>query len=222
MKKHLRWLVGLWMIPAMVLAQSVGTSSARDTTLDGLPSDFPQVFDQLSELAAQEELDLIDWARISYLAPRFFLVGPEGVPYTFARFKSAQTPEEGFLSGLFVATEGGSGYVLSIRKELETVKTKRVWLHQMVGTEKAFKESIEGGKQYRPALQYLPSPVGCRNLSMRCMESNDALVRRAGMYWGYWFANPNYWTIVQRWAVRESDPLTRSMANYLLKLHGKK
>ena len=200
-------------------AQNPG--APRDPSLDGLPVKFPAIIDDLSELAAQEEIGLMDWGRVAYLVPQFFMVGPKGVPYTYSRFLGAKTAEEAFLCGVFVVTHGGPAYQLSVRKELETNEKKRRWLRQLVGTEKAFYASMEGGEMWKPALQYLPSPAGCRGACFRCMESQDILVRRAGLYWGFWVPNPTYWQVVERWTKSEPDSVTRRMAEYLLNMHRK-
>lgn len=218
MKRIVHVMATLWLC-GNVLAQNPG--APRDPSLDGLPAKFPAVIDDLSELAAQEEMDLMDWGRVAMLAPQFFMVGPKGVPYTFSRFLNAKTAEEAFLCGVFVVTHGGSVYQLSVRKELETNERKRSWLKQLVGTEKAFYASMEGGEMWKPALQYLPSPAGCRGACFRCMESQDILVRRAGLYWGFWVPNPTYWQVVERWTKSEPDSSTRRMAEYLLNMHRK-
>ena len=202
-----------------VRAQTPGVP--RDPALDGLPAKFPKIIDDLSALAAQQEMDLMDWGKVAYLAPQFFMVGPKGVPYTYSRFLGAKTAEEAFLCGVFVVTHGGPAYQMSVRKELETNEKKRGWLRQLVGTEKSFYASMEGGEMWKPALQYLPSPAGCRGTCFRCMESQDVLVRRAGLFWGFWVPSANYWQVVERWAKNEPDPATRRMAEYLLRMHEK-
>ena len=53
------------------------------------------------------------------------------------------------------------------------------------------------------------------------MESKDVLVRRAGLFWGFWVPNATYWQVVGRWTKNEPDPATRRMAAYLLNLHRK-
>jgi len=181
-----------------------------------LPEDFPQTYDSLAALLDREDPGAIELARGTYDAAKFFAVGPVALPYAKQRFASANTEGEASIGGLFITVRGGAEDIALIRRDLETNKLKRQWLAHMVGTEQAFFASIESGAEWRELLRVLPSTEGPRSLALGCMQSKDALVRRAGMFWGYWFEGTGYWNSVKKISSGDADPGTRRIAAHLL------
>jgi hypothetical protein len=189
-------------------------SGAEETVL---PEHFVETFEGLAGLVDQETLSAMDMARGSYLSARYFSVGRPALPYLQSRFYGAQTPGEASMAGLYMTIYGGKAHTEAIRKELETNPRKRSWLYEMVGTESAYRASLDDGKQWKPLLRVLPSTAGSRQLAMTCMRSRDPLVRRAGLFWGYWMPDADYWRAVRRCGEGDRDPVTQGMARHLLR-----
>lgn len=200
----------------LIAAAGFYATVAMSAEQPALPPDFPETFETLAALIDQDELSGMDMARGSYLATRYFSVGRAGLPYLRSRFFGARTPGEASMSGLYMTIHGGKEYAEIIRRELESNRQKRVWLYGMVGTEDAFQSSLEEGAQWKPMLRVLPSTTGSRQLALSCLQSRDPLVRRAGLYWGYWLADAPYWKAVRRCSLEDSDAATQSMARHLL------
>jgi hypothetical protein len=175
--------------------------------------------------AANELLDLIragdwgplEWGRASYLVAQLSCHGPRGVPRMRERFLPATSPEEAFLTGLYVSAYGSSSDHGILRRDLESSPRKQEWLRRMAGDKNAINASLSGGAAWAPAVQLLPTPDGCRKFCALCMESDNTLVRRAGMLWGYWISDPDYWGRVRSGALRDPDMLTRQLAGHLLR-----
>lgn len=186
----------------------------------GVPEDFPATFASLAGLVEQEELGPMEMARGSYDATRFFAVGPDGLPFVEPRFLSAATLGEASVAGLFMTVWGRQPQLDTIRREMESNPAKRRWLYAMVGTEEYFFDSMETGAMYQPMLRLLPSVGGTRALSMQCLRSRDPLVRRAGLFWGFWLADDAYWKAVRALSETEKDATTKRLALRLLLKHG--
>ena len=120
------------------------------------------------------------------------------------------------MAGLFVAINGTDAQIDGLRRDLEASKLKQKWLSAMVGSEQQFLSSLNSGEQWKPLLDVLPSTSGCTKLAVSCTKSESPLVRRAGLYWGYWVPTATYWKEVRR-CTQEGDALTRGMAKHLLK-----
>ena len=202
-----RWIAVLLFSSSTLFAQEL---------ISTLPEDFPQTYDSLASLLDREDPGAIELARGTYDAAQFFAVGPVALPYCKKRFENASTEGEASIGGLFITVRGNAEDIALIQRELETNKGKRQWLAHMVGTEKAFFASIESGAAWREFIRVLPSTEGPRRLSLGCMQSRDALVRRAGMFWGYWFEGQAYWTAVKNISSGDADPGTRRIASHLL------
>ena len=202
-----RWIAAVLLSSSTLFAQEQAAK---------LPEDFPQTYESLASLLDREDPGAMELARGTYDAANFFAVGPVALPYTKQRFANANTEGEASIGGLFITVRGNAEDIALIQRDLETNKRKRQWLAHMVGTEQAFFASIESGAAWREFMRVLPSTEGPRRLSLGCMQSKDALVRRAGMFWGYWFEGPGYWNSVKKISSGDADPGTRRIAAHLL------
>jgi hypothetical protein len=180
------------------------------------PEGFGTDFDKLAEICDQDDLSPLDIAQGSLLAARFYSVGAPGLADNRDWFRRAATRGKASVAGLYLAVHGPSDDLAAVRGELETNRTKRVWLYEMVGTEKRFDWSIVNGKSWAPFTRVLPATEGCRTLAILCLRSRDPLVRRGGAFWGYWFADASYWSAMRRLAEADPDGVTRKIASKLL------
>ena len=183
--------------------------------MDVPPNDFPQTFAGLSAIVDQPDLSAMDVAKATMLAAKYFSVGAPGLPYTTSRFKNARTPGEASMAGLYMTIHGKTNEIRSMRRELESNPLKRAWLKDLVGSEAQFRASVDQGAQWAPLVRVLPSTVGCKQFSTTCIESSDPLVRRAGLYWGYWVPSPTYWQKTQWMAKNDPEPVTRRIAGLI-------
>jgi hypothetical protein len=181
------------------------------------PADFFDTFNRLSVFVDSDEVGPLELAQASLLGARFFSVGAAGLPKAESWFASAPSRGRASIAGLFVAIHGRQEHLSAIQRELEANRTKRAWIYELVGTRENFHIAMENGENWKPLMRVLPSTEGCRALAMNCMKSRDPLVRRTGVYWGYWFASPAYWTAARDIAARDSDELARYMAGYLIR-----
>jgi hypothetical protein len=110
----------------------------------------------------------------------------------------------------------------TMQRDLETNKRKRAWLANTVGSEEAFSSSIESGAEWEKFLRVLPTTEGVRRFAAGCIQSKDFLVRRAGMFWGYWFGGSAYWNGVKKVSSGDPDPVTRRIAAHLMNPPAKK
>lgn len=192
----------------------LGAGAAR--AADKLPDDFAHLYERVSEFLDQTELSPLDLAVGSVNATRFYAAGRAGLPSNRSWFRAAATPGRASAAGLYLCVHGLADDLTGVRLDLETNRTKRIWLNAMVGTEERFQASIVNGKMWAPLSRVLPATDGCRAMAMLCLRSRDALVRRAGAYWGYWFADAPYWSAVRRQAAEDKDSVNRHIAGSLL------
>lgn len=204
-------MVRLFICAALV----AGAVSAAEPT-----PEFAGQFARLAELVDREELGAMDMARGSYDAARFVSVGAPGLPWLEPRFKGASTFGEAAVAGLYMTTWGGSAHLAAIRRELETNRRKRAWIHGLVGTEEVFLAHLASGGTYQPLVSLLPDVGGARALTMLLMRSGDPLVRRAGLFWGFWLADANYWSAVRALAKVEKDRTTLRLVQEVLRRGG--
>ena len=202
----------LLALPLTLLAQGAAPAARTDP-----PANFFDTYNKLSVIVDDEDPDPMDMARGGLLATQFFSVGPAGLPKAQSWFSTAPTRGRASMSGLFLAIHGRPEHLSFVQRALETDRQKRSWIYEMVGTANNFNLSMENGEMWQPFLRVLPKTDGCRTLAANCMKSRDPLVRRTGLYWGYWFATSNYWTQARAVAARDPDPLARQMATYLLR-----
>lgn len=200
------------MKDALLLFLFAVTSAAAQ-----LPPDYADTFARVTALVDREELGALEMARGSMDAARLIGVGAPGVAWMEPRFKDAATFGEAAVAGLYMTTWGGSGQLAAIRRELETNARKRGWLQQLVGTEEAFLAQLASGGRYQPLIRLLPDIGGARALTLLLMRSGDPLVRRAGVFWGYWLADANYWNAVRSLAKSERDRTTLRLLQEVLK-----
>lgn len=181
------------------------------------PADFFDTFNKLSVIVDSDDPGAMELAHGSLLATRFFSVGPPGLPKAQSWFDGAPTRGRASMAGLFLTLHGKDEHLEHVQRALETDVAKRRWIYELVGTPNNFNIAMANGETWKPFLRVLPSTDGCRKLSANCMKSSDALVRRTGVYWGYWFADKAYWTQARELATSDPDALTRRMADFLLR-----
>jgi hypothetical protein len=181
------------------------------------PPGFAASFEELVSLTRGAHLTAAGWAHGSVLIVRLCGHGSAGVPYLRYRFEQTAVPEEAVLAAAYLSLYGVPRDHAGIRRELESDPRKRAWLRELFGDGKAMADALRAGVDWEPAAQLLPSPDGYRNLALLCVRSSDVLVRRAGLYWGFWVPDDAYWEAVQRCADRDPDPLTKRFARCLLK-----
>lgn len=199
------------LIVAAALVLAAGRAPAA-----GVPSDFSATYDKLSALFDQAELSPLDVAGGSLQAARFYGVGRPGLVTNRVWFKAAPTRGRASASGLYLVVHGATDDLLGVRRELENNRLKRRWLYELVGTEPRFQAALMQGKMWAPLSRVLPATEGCRTLSILCLRSADPLVRRAGAFWGYWFADDGYWGYVRRLAERDAEEVNRKVGTLLL------
>ncbi|MCO5061882.1 MAG: hypothetical protein M9963_07740 [Kiritimatiellae bacterium] len=181
-----------------------------------VPADFDEMFGRLAGLVDREEVGVMDMARGSYDGARFIGVGAPGVERLDSRFLDAGSFGEAAVAGLYMTVWGKAEHLAKIRRELETNPLKRKWLSGLVGSEELFFGSMSGGAAYQPLLRLLPTVGGTRSLAMLCIGSKDPLVRRAGLFWGFWLADDSYWKAVRMLAKNENDRTTLKVVQRLL------
>lgn len=182
-----------------------------------LPADFAETFERVAALVDREELGALEMARGSLDAARLIGVGAPGIAWMRPRFNGAATFGEAAVAGIYMTTWGGSEELATIKRELETNANKRKWLHGLVGTEAQFLAHLSTGGRYQPLVRLLPDVGGARALTMLLVRSRDPLVRRAGLFWGYWLADASYWNAVRALAKTERDRTTLRLVQELLK-----
>ncbi len=182
-----------------------------------LPENYPATFSELSALIDGDELSPVEMMRGGWLAPGYFAPSTEALEFNRQRFAAARTTGEAGLSGLFLAVNGTAAQHQFVCKTLETDQTKRRMMSRLFGTEEAFFQSLENGEPLRPLMNALPSTVRLHSLLRIFSQSKDPLVRRAGLFWGYWFADGDYWQTVRTAAAQEADAVNRACAQRLLR-----
>ncbi len=191
-----------------------------DFACAALPKDYPGLFYELSGLIDSNDLGLVELIRGGWLAARYFAPAEDGLDFNQARFTMSRTAGEAGLSGLFLAERGTAAHHQFVCKTLETDRMKRNWMGRIFGTEGAFFQSLENGEDLRPLISALPSTTGLRTLLQRLHRSPDVLVRRAGLFWGYWLADGDYWKMVREMTKKDLDVVNRACAMRLLKSKG--
>jgi len=181
-----------------------------------LPGNYPAMFSELSALMDSDELDPGQLMRGGWLTTRYFSAAAEGLEFNRSRFAAAQTAGSAGLSGLFLAVHGTQMHHQFVCKTLETDKTKRILMSRIFGTEKAFFQSLENGEQLSPLLEALPSTDRLRQLLRMLIQSKDPLTRRAGLFWGYWLRDEDYWKSAREMTARDPDPVNRACALRLI------
>jgi hypothetical protein len=180
--------------------------------------DAARILDELVVLSRRAEWGAGETARATYLVLRICQKGRSAVPYVRQRFLAATTLEDGFLCAAFIALHGKTRDMLAVRTEFETSENKRTWLRELVGNEKAMTDSLRRSQRWREIPTRLPITLRGRTLAALCMQSSDPLVRRAGLYFGFWLAGESYVKELRRMASRDTDGMTRRYARYLYKV----
>jgi hypothetical protein len=209
MRQNMSWLrTGLLVFS--LAASGFGAQPA-------VPADLPQAFAGLVELFDGRTWSPVEWAQGSVQTMEVFGYGAAGLPYMRSRFDVSSLAHETFLSGVYLTVHGKEPDWRAMRLALEEQPVKQAWLKQMVGDTKGLNQSMEAGAQWQPAVRLLPSTTGARRFTQLCIQSDDALVRRAGLYWGYWLADNAYWLAAKQCAQSDPDPRTRFFAQYFMR-----
>ncbi len=181
-----------------------------------LPPDFYDIYHNLAGLIDRETLGPLEMAKGTYDASRFFAVGVPGVPPLEQQYRQAATLGQATLAGLYLTVWGKQRQFDMIRAELERNQAKRRMIYGLCGTEPIFFSALDAGAQYQPLLRLMPSVGGTRTLTRQLLDSPDALVRRSGMFWGFWLADAAFWNRVKEMAQSDPDPVTRRVSARLL------
>lgn len=181
-----------------------------------LPPTYEQTFFELSALIDGETPRPAEMLRGSWQAVSYFMVARKGLGFNRVHFLEARTPGEAGLSGIFLGVHGAPAHHQILCNTLETDRRKRSWMAFFFGTEEAFKRTLQEGETLRPLVSILPSTTGVRSLLKRLRGSRDGLVRRAGIFCGYWLADADYWHSVRDIAEQDADPVNRACAAQLL------
>ena len=205
--------VSWWRMGLLVFSLGASCFGAQPA----VPADLPQAFSGLVELFDGRTWSAVEWAQGSVQTMEVFSYGAAGLPYMRSRFDQSLLAHETFLSGVYLTVHGREQDWRAMRQALEEQPVKQAWLKQMVGDTKGLNQSMEAGAQWQSATRLLPSTAGARRFSQLCMESKDILVRRAGLYWGYWLADNAYWQAAKQCAQSDPDPRTRVFAQYFMR-----
>ena len=181
-----------------------------------LPADFHDIYQNLAGLIDREALGPLEMAKGTYDATRFFAVGVPGVPPLEQQYRRAATLGQATVAGLYLTVWGKQRQFDMIRAELERNQAKRRMIYGLCGTEPIFFSALDAGAQYQPLLRLMPSVGGTRTLTRQLRDSPDALVRRSGMFWGFWLADAAFWNRVKEMAQSDPDPVTRRVSARLL------
>lgn len=197
-----------------VAALALGALSAR---AQSVPGDFETTFRSLAGMVDAVEVGAMQMAKGTYDATRFYAVGAAGLEPNVGWYVGAPSFGQAAVAGLYLAVWGRASDLATVRRELETNGRKRAWLQQMLGDEARFFASIDSGRTWAGMVALLPAIGGTRTLMQLLMGSRDPLVRRAGLFWGYFLADAAYWSRVR--ALRQADPdaLNRRVADRLLR-----
>ncbi len=183
-----------------------------------LPADYAETFGELSALIDSTEPGPVGVVRGGWLAAGYFRAAAEGLEFNRGRFAAARTAGQAGLSGLFLAVHGAPEHHRLVCKTLETDRTKRAMMSRIFGTEAAFSQSLQNGEYLQPLIDTLPSASGPRALLRLMIQSKDSLVRRAGLFWGHWFADGDYWKSAREMALKDPDAVNRACAIRLLRI----
>jgi len=180
--------------------------------------DYQQMFRTLSEMADSAQLSPAQIMNGSWLSIKYFAPAGDRLVFNRAQFLTASSQGRAAVSGLFLSIHGDVRTHLAVRSELETNLKKRRWVWMNVGTEEVFFRNLLEGAKFQPLTRTLPSVEGLRAQIRMLMHSKDALVRRAGLFWGSWLADDGYRWAAARMVEEDTDPVNRACAARLLKI----
>lgn len=182
----------------------------------GAPDGFSSTHEELSALIDGSNAGPVEIARGAYLASWFYSVGKPGLDSSRVWFRRSGTRGRAGTAALFLAMHGTPDDHRQVRDGLERDPSKHRWLYGLVGNERNLRRSLRDVDVWAPIVKTLPGTSGCRALSRLLLDSPDPLVRRGGLYLGFWFATPPYWEQVRRHAAEDGDSGTREAARILL------
>lgn len=208
------------LLPIMAPIDTSTASTATTTqTAPSWPPGMENTWNDLVPMIKQAPWGAAEWTRGIYLGIRLMSFGIDGIPPMRQTFARTANSEAAFLSGAYLAVHGGRKERAFVRKELESNPKKQTWLKGLVGDAKALSAAMRSGSEWQPAIRQLPSTSGCLLLAKECMLSRDPLVRRAGLYWGFWLADRQYWKMAAKLSASDADPLTKRFAAALIRRH---
>ena len=213
------------MLVAMVygilpLRAATNAPSLRQSQTPSASPGFKKDFSELMSILRTTDKPQLSQAKLLYLIPKILAAGKTPVPYLKTRFLASGDPNEVIISGAYIIIYGTDTDQKWIRTDLETSKRKQHWLNQLVGSPRQINASIQEGASWQPVLQRIPA-TRIKSFARLCMKSEDPLVCRAGIYWGYWFGGAGYWKELQRLAEKSGDPMARTLAKTFYKAHTK-
>lgn len=207
--------VYVFVIAQVLLA--LGASPVRASLTAEEQGRLDKQLAELADLMSYESLNAVQWARGTYVATRFFAWGSDGVPQMVSRFQGTKNVYTATLSGLFTSLHGNDRDRMELRRALEQDARKQHWLRAYFGSRKDMHLTVEEGLGWKKLTRVLPSTGGLHRFALLCLQSEDILVRRLGLFWGFWTPSPAYDTALRRAAKADPDPETRYLANYLLR-----
>lgn len=202
MNNKLSWILGC------ALCASIACADVEEK--------YVQTYSQLTHLVNGRGLTPVQMATGSWMSLQYFKAGTDRTAYNKQRFVQAQSLGETAVSGLYVAIHGNPRSQLLVRRELETNSDKRHFMWLNFGTERAFVRGIDEGAKFQPLTRVLPSTTGLRKQLRLLMQSQDALTRRAGLFWGSWLIDDGYRWGTELMAKSDPDLVNRSCAAYIL------
>jgi len=201
-----------------VIIRSVLCAGWMAASASAASPDYRQMFGTLSEMADSAQLSPAQIMNGSWLSIKYFAPAEDQLGFNRTQFLTASSPGRAAVSGLFLAIHGDVRAHLMVCSELETNLKKRRWVWMNAGTEEVFFRNLLEGAKFQPLTRTLPSVDGLRAQIRMLMHSKDALVRRAGLFWGSWLADDGYRWAAARMAEEDVDPVNRICAARLLKI----
>lgn len=204
------WKTRVWVAAVLVLWSVPAAAEA--------PEGFRSAYEELAALVDGTEGGPVAVGRGTYLASWFYAVGEPGLPACRTWFRDAPTPGRAGTAALFLALHGSERDHERVRHGLESDRDKHRWLYGVVGNERNLTRSLRQRDVWAPLLRSMPGVDGPRRLSSLLLESPDPLVRRGGLFLGFWFASSRYWDDVRERARNDPSASVRAAAAMLLGL----
>lgn len=204
------WKTRAWAA-ALLLSWAASAAAAP-----AAPEGFWSAYEELAALVDGTQSGPVAVGRGTYLASWFYAVGEPGLPACRTWFRDAPTPGRAGTAALFLALHGSTRDHERVRQGLESDRDKHRWLYGVVGNDRNLTRSLRHHDVWTPLLRSMPGRDGPRRLSGLLLASPDPLVRRGGLFLGFWFASGEYWDDVRRRAKTDPSASVRAAAAKLL------